>query len=294
MLRLSALDTLQGVAGTGTAVTYTVFGLERASGGLDKPKKLAQGQVATSAAVLYTVPDSNSAVIESIVLANTTGTAVSGVILYLSGTTASNQITGSITIPANGTARFTDAGVQITDGSGNAYATASTVTANGIASIVTASAAVADTETKIVSATLAANSVVAGATYLITAAGVGTTSTSPGSGTFRVRLGPTTLTGNIGTSIAVPFVASITAQPFYLMATVTVRTAGASGTLIGEMKVSGTHITTGLTTSLNNISSTVATVAVDTTAANLLELTFVSGAATASCTFHVAQIVVVK
>lgn len=293
MLKLGALDTLQGIAGTATAVTYSIFGTVT-SGMISNSKKLASGQLAASAGALYTVPDSSSAQIDYVVLANATGTAVSGIILYVSGTAASNQVTGSISIPANGSARLTDQGVQVTDGFGNAYVTASTVTLNGIASIAAASSAIADTETKVVSGTLAANSVAAGTTFLISAAGVGTTSSSPGSGTFRVRVGPTTLTGNIGTSVAAAFVASITAQPFNLQATVTVRTAGASGTVIGEMQVIGTHVTTGLTTALNNLSATVATVAIDTTVANLIELTFISGASTASCTFHLAQISIVK
>jgi hypothetical protein len=293
MLRLSALDTLQGVAGTASAVTYTVFGTETINS-LSKPKKLAQGQLASSAGVMYTVPDSNSCQVDSIVLANTTGTLVSGLILYVAGTAAANQITGSLSIPANGTARLTDEGIQVTDGSGNTYTTASTVTLNGVASIAAASSAVANTETQIVGGTLAANSVAAGTTFLITAAGVGTTSSSPGSGTFRVRLGPTTLTGNIGTSVAAAFTASITAQPFTLQATVTIRTAGQAGTVIGEMNVLGSNVTTGLTAALNNLSTTTAAVAIDTTVANVLELTFISGAGTASCTFHVAQIAVVK
>lgn len=52
---------------------------------------LGQGQLATSAAVIYTVPSSTSAEIVSITLVNSTNTDTISIILYLKGTGASNE-----------------------------------------------------------------------------------------------------------------------------------------------------------------------------------------------------------
>ena len=82
----------------------------------------------------------------------------------------------------------------------------------------------------------------------------------------------------------------MTAQPFSFEALLTIRTITASGTIIGECQVLGDEVTTGLFTALVDLSATVATVAVDSTVANLLELTFQSGTAGSSCTFHAATI----
>ena len=159
-----------------------------------------------------------------------------------------------------------------------------------LASIIAASGAIANTETVVVSASLAANYLTAGMSLRIRAAGVGTTGLTPGVDTFRIRIGTTTLTGNIPTSVAPTAVASVTAQAFSFEALLTVRTAGAGGTIIGECEVQGDDAATGLFTVLQDLSATVATVAVDTTATKLLELTFQSGTAGSSCTFHVATI----
>lgn len=165
---------------------------------------------------------------------------------------------------------------------------------NQRASIAAASAAIANTETVVVSTSLAANYLTAGMSFRIRAAGVGTTGAAAGADTFRIRIGTTTLTGNIPTSVAPTANNSVTAQPFSFEALVTVRTTGATGTIIGECQALGDNATTGLFTTLNDLSATTATVVVDTTATNLLELTFQSGSAGSSCTFHAATIEVLS
>lgn len=101
MLTLDTGKTLQGVAGTVAAVTYTVTGDEVSTS--DGFKVLAQGQLPSTAGVLYTVPASTSTLIKQITLANATGTAVSGVKFYVGGTAATNQII-TLSIPASGSA----------------------------------------------------------------------------------------------------------------------------------------------------------------------------------------------
>jgi len=163
-----------------------------------------------------------------------------------------------------------------------------------LASIAAASAAIANTETVVVSTSLAAAYLTAGMSFRIRCAGVGTTGATPGADTFRIRIGPTTLVGVIPTSVAPPANASVTAQPFSFEALLTVRTTGAAGTIIGECRAIGDDAAAGLFSVLVDLSATTATVAVDTTVANLLELTFQSATAGSSCTFHVAEIEVLS
>ena len=114
MLTLSAANTIAGVAGTNSAVTYNIFGMTL-NAGVETYDVLAQGQLSTSAGTVYTVPGATTAFIKQISLVNTTGTQVTGVKLYINGTAASNQFTGSFTLPANGTAMLDDDGLSVYD-----------------------------------------------------------------------------------------------------------------------------------------------------------------------------------
>jgi hypothetical protein len=105
MLTLEAAQTLRGVAASATAITYTIDGMELLAG-VETYKTLAQGQLASSVGTLYTAPASTQTFIKSIHLANATASDVTGVKLFIGGTAAANQITGSLTIPANGWATY--------------------------------------------------------------------------------------------------------------------------------------------------------------------------------------------
>lgn len=122
MITLAATDTLAGVAGTATAITYTIYGMELSSG-VEVYKKLAQGQLPTSAATIYTAPASTQTFIKGMHLANVTGSAVSGVILFNGGLVAGNQITGSLTIPANGWATCEEDGWRVYTATGQLLGT---------------------------------------------------------------------------------------------------------------------------------------------------------------------------
>lgn len=287
---LGSGNTLQGLAGTASAVTYTVFGLTTSSG-TPNYAVLAQGQLGTSNAILYTVPYGGSTFVTLISLANTTATAVSGVSLGINGTsaTASNLVLSSVTIPANGSLTYQSGGLAIRDVNGN-LPTASVLCGSSVA----ASAAIVNAEAQVVACTMPANTMAAGTTFRITAAGQITTAGSPGNDVFTVRIGTTTLTGNIAATVTAAAVASITSQPFFVEFLVTVRTAGASGTVVGQGIVNSTHVTTGAFTSLNIVGITTSSVAVDTTAQKVVELSVVTGAATSSITFQNAAIQVVR
>jgi hypothetical protein len=149
-----------------------------------------------------------------------------------------------------------------------------------VAQRVTATGAIANTETQVVAYSIPANSLAAGDTFRIrafyTRAG-----TNASQATCRVRVGTTTLTGNIAGTLTMPFAA--TAQPGVIEALVTVRTVGAAGT-VGAGMNNQHNIAAGV-----NVSDT-APVAVDTTATKLIELTIISNQASNSYTFSYATI----
>ncbi len=115
MITLSATDSMQGVAGTATAVTYTLYGDQITSA--DAFKILAQGQLANSTGSIYPATGGTQTLIKSIHLANTTGSSVSGVKLFINGSAASNQII-TLTVPANGTAQYNEDGWKVYDSTG--------------------------------------------------------------------------------------------------------------------------------------------------------------------------------
>jgi hypothetical protein len=117
MLTLTATNTIQALAGTASAITYTIFGMEFSSG-VETYKVLAQGQLGTSVSALYTVPSSTTTFVKTIILTNTTSSIVGGVTLLVNGTAAGNQIVNSITIVGNGTAILDESGLKVNDGQG--------------------------------------------------------------------------------------------------------------------------------------------------------------------------------
>ncbi|HEY1645433.1 MAG TPA: hypothetical protein VGF75_03540, partial [Candidatus Saccharimonadales bacterium] len=123
MITLQTGYTLTGVANTASALIYTIVGSDSLTT-VDTFQTLAQGIVNTSVTpVWYTVPSSTTALIKTITIANLEPTSVTGLILYVtaSGTPSyGNQITGTMTVPAYGTAIYEDgSGWTIHDGSGN-------------------------------------------------------------------------------------------------------------------------------------------------------------------------------
>lgn len=123
MLTLGSSDELWGSAGTVTAITATGFGDDRvvAPGTPgDNFKVLFQVVLTlTGSEVSLCNPAANhQALIKLINLANTTGTAVDNVRLFVNGSLDGNRITGSFTIPANGWATCDDNGWKVYDQNG--------------------------------------------------------------------------------------------------------------------------------------------------------------------------------
>jgi hypothetical protein len=164
--------------------------------------------------------------------------------------------------------------------------------APGVASR-TASVAIANTETQVIGYTVPAGSAIAGTTYRLFCAGVFTSGATSGVvSVVRVRIGATTLTGAIPTSISPGAGINQAAAPFTFEALVTFRTVGAGGTIIGTITFLSLNVDQTLNAFGGGIGQAVATatVAVDTTAARILELTYISGNAASTATFHLATI----
>lgn len=123
MIALAASDSIQASAGTGAAVTSTIFG-DEISAGVDAFKVLDQRQLPlTTPSVLYTPGGAKSAIIKRWLLCNTTSSNVV-VTLYINGTAAANQI-ASFPIPPNGEALLGDDGWHVYDANGNLLTTGS-------------------------------------------------------------------------------------------------------------------------------------------------------------------------
>ncbi len=144
---------------------------------------------------------------------------------------------------------------------------------------VAAPVAVANVETVVVACVIPAGTLVAGATYRVTAwyTRVGSNGATP---TIRIRIGPTTLTGNAAASLT-GIGSGVASRVTTGM--ITIRTTGAGGSAIGAMSEIQSAVAPV-------VSAAAATVAVDTTVQNRLELTFISGNVANTYTFQVAAI----
>jgi hypothetical protein len=218
------------------------------------------------------------------------GTITSGV---WNGTTIAiaNGGTGTTTAPVNGSLLIGNAGswnvANLTAGTGISITnTAGAITiANAyVASVLTNTVAIANTETVIVSYSATANELALGTTFNFEAftTQAGNNAAAP---IVRIRVGPTTLTGNIAATLTGSPGSGATVSSTY-RGSVTIRTAGA-GTVNGSIM----GIRQGVAAI---VTPTLVPVAVDTTVANLIELTFISGNAANTYSFRNAYITKIR
>lgn len=155
--------------------------------------------------------------------------------------------------------------------------------------ITSATGSISNTQTQIVGLDIPADQLQAGSTYRIVA--FGTAANSSGADrqlTLRVRIGTTTLTGNIAGSRTPDIKNTASGEGWTCEFLFTVRTGGASGTCIANGYTMG-----GTSMPLNTnafVSNETSTVAVDTTVDNVLELTAVTANASASINVRQALI----
>jgi len=149
-------------------------------------------------------------------------------------------------------------------------------------------------ETQLIGYTIPADTLVAGSTYRIDVYGtLSCVSANPATtATFRVRIGTTTLTGNIATSLAPTLANSVamSTKPFHITAILTVRTDGNGGTCIAQAFITGEYAT-AVAQAVKGTATT-ATQAVDTTANKIIEMTFQYGTANGSNTLKVDNAVI--
>ena len=165
----------------------------------------------------------------------------------------------------------------------------------GVAAVVANVALGSTTELQIVGTVLPAGALQPGTTFRLRALGQTTVSVS-GTITFRLRIGPTTLSGNVIASIANTTVNG-TAIGFAVEVIATVRAIGVSGSIDGMMLQTNTAAT-GLTATPNAVgpANGAAPVAqpVNTTVANILEFTAQTSTTNSTPTFYLAEIEIVK
>lgn len=109
-------DTIQGLAGTAAVLTYTINGTSIVAGSI--VQVLATGQLSAVNSTLYTTVGTR-ADIYTITLANTSASPVSGIILSINGSTPNKRIIGELTIPAKGTANYSEGKWQVIDANGS-------------------------------------------------------------------------------------------------------------------------------------------------------------------------------
>lgn len=106
MITLAATDYIAGVGSVASQLTYTFFGMEL-NAGVEAYKVLAQGQLPSSIATLYTAPASTVGFIKTITIINN-DTVARTVTLARGGTAAANRISPILEIPAGGMAVYED------------------------------------------------------------------------------------------------------------------------------------------------------------------------------------------
>jgi len=120
MFLFEAGGTLQGVAGTATAITVTVTGVSvDTTLGAETFGLLYQGQLPLAAGVLFTVPAGKAWIVKTISVTNPTGSSVAGVQLFQNGAAAANSLLGPMTLGSFFTATASENGWSVVDASGN-------------------------------------------------------------------------------------------------------------------------------------------------------------------------------
>lgn len=162
---------------------------------------------------------------------------------------------------------------------------------NARAALAAATGNITTTQTQVIGLTIPADSLEVGTTYRLWAAGVATnTSGADRALTVRCRIGSTSLTGNIAGSRAPNIKDGAAGEGFEVAFTFTVRTAGASGKCLAASKTAGQSSNPLNTPVWVNVAVTADEVDVDTTVANVLEITAITAHANASVNFHQATI----
>jgi hypothetical protein len=164
-----------------------------------------------------------------------------------------------------------------------------TNTSRLLAKRTSATAAIGNTETVVLAASIPANTLAVGDVIRLTSYGIQTNTATASTSVYRFRVGPTTLTGNIAASSS--WINGTTAKTNIIVsvsADILITAIGAGGTVLGQVSVYKGYV------SATTPTGGTATVTINTTVVNLAEFTFISGAANTTHTFHTATIQIIK
>lgn len=114
MITLKSGDSIQGNASSAAKITYTIFGYLKTTASY---RVLAQGQLGAGVAALITATEDT--LISTIIIVNTDSVS-RNYTLYVNGSAAANQINGTVTLGAGYRLTISEAGIQVTDTSGQA------------------------------------------------------------------------------------------------------------------------------------------------------------------------------
>jgi hypothetical protein len=148
----------------------------------------------------------------------------------------------------------------------------------GLGSISAQSSAITNTETAVKSVIIPANTFVVGSVYRVTLYAT-VTSTVSNVVTTRCRIGPTTLTGAIVAYTAPAATSSASADPYEVQVLITVRSVGAAGTVMAQLRRTNSP-SQPFSTTPYSVEGGTGTTTIDTTVANLIEMTIVTAAGT--------------
>lgn len=163
----------------------------------------------------------------------------------------------------------------------------------GVAANTAATGNINTTETNVISYTVPANQLVAGQTYRITVSGI-CTSTAANASNMRIRVGTANDNTDAIAAVVTPTAAaSGTNIPFSATFLVTLRVAGASGTMVGSGVLTNNGVT-GVSAAAVVVGQVSTSITVDTTVQNFIHMMYVSAASTTTCNFIQATIELVK
>jgi len=160
----------------------------------------------------------------------------------------------------------------------------------GVAAITAATSTITTTETTVVSYTVPANTIAAGTTYRIVGYGFATSSAA-NSNDFFIRFGSTGTSSDTAIeTLAITSATSGTSIPFRIEFIVTFR-----GTSVSEVAgVLNNNTNTGIYTGTVGVGGPTNTTGLTTTANEVLQLSYVSGASSTSTIWGLATIELVK